>query len=304
MASAHEHHHRNATQANASPDNPIYRRRVWINRGNLACRSARWRSAWCSVVDFAVLFSKGFSAVGTAMFTQMTPPPGSDDGLPTRLSAADHRRCRHLHRHADRHPSPAFISPRSGVREMARLTCFINDILLSAPSIVIGLLCSPMIVANVKHYSAWAGAVALAIIAVPVIVRQTENMLQLVPSLREAVCCVGRAAVARGVDGNAASGHLGGVVTGVLLALARIAGETALLLFTALNNQFWSADLNARWANLPVVIFQFAMSPYEEWAAAGVGGALLDHASGTAAQYRGANAFPARQTLSARQPNH
>jgi phosphate transport system permease protein len=158
---------------------------------------------------------------------------------------------------------------------IAKITRFVNDILLSAPSIVIGLFVYALIVANAKHYSGWAGAVALAIIAVPVIVRTTENMLQLVPnSMREAAVALG-APHWRVVLMVTLRSVKGGVVTGVLLALARISGETAPLLFTALNNQFWSADMNAPMANLPVVIFQFAMSPYEEWQRLAWAGALL-----------------------------
>jgi phosphate transport system permease protein len=147
--------------------------------------------------------------------------------------------------------------------------------LLSAPSIVIGLFVYALIVANVKHYSGWAGAVALAIIAVPVVVRTTETMLLLVPnSMREAAIALG-APQWRVVLMVTLKSVKGGVITGVLLALARISGETAPLLFTSLNNQFWSTDMNAPMANLPVVIFQFAMSPYEEWQALAWAGALL-----------------------------
>ncbi|HOB02667.1 MAG: phosphate ABC transporter permease PstA [Burkholderiales bacterium] len=224
----------------------------------------------------AILFGKGMAALGPALFTQMTPPPGSDGGLANAIvgsliivSAA------------------IFIATPVGIlagiylaeigrnSTIAKVTRFINDILLSAPSIVIGLFVYTLIVANAKHYSAWAGAVALAIIAVPVIVRQTENMLQLVPnSLREAAVALG-APQWRVVLIVTLRAVKGGVVTGVLLALARISGETAPLLFTALNNQFWSTDLNAPMANLPVVIFQFAMSPYEEWQRLAWAGALL-----------------------------
>ena len=150
----------------------------------------------------------------------------------------------------------------------ARLTTvvrFINDILLSAPSIVIGLFVYEIVVAPMGHFSGWAGAVALALIVVPVVVRTTEDMLLLVPNqLREAAAALGvpRCVVIRRVAYRAARA---GIVTGVLLAVARISGETAPLLFTALNNQFWSVDLNAPLASLPVVIFQFALSPYKDW---------------------------------------
>ena len=142
---------------------------------------------------------------------------------------------------------------------------FINDILLSAPSIIIGLFVYELVVVKVGHFSAWAGALALAIIMLPVVIRATEEMLKLVPNtLREAALALGapRWKVITEVAYRAA---LSGILTGVLLAVARIAGETAPLLFTALNNQFWSTDLGGAMANLPVVIFQFAMSPYDEW---------------------------------------
>jgi phosphate transport system permease protein len=152
---------------------------------------------------------------------------------------------------------------------------FINDILLSAPSIVIGLFVYEIMVATMGHFSGWAGAMALAIILVPIVVRTTEDMLRLVPdSLREAAAALGapRWKIIVMIAYRAA---MQGMLTGVLLAVARISGETAPLLFTALNNQFWSADLNAPMANLPVVIFQFAMSPYADWQALAWGGALL-----------------------------
>ena len=155
------------------------------------------------------------------------------------------------------------------------MTRFVTDIMLSAPSIVIGLFVYALYVANVRHFSGWAGSMALSLIAIPVIVRTTENMLRLVPgSLREAAFALGapRWKVATMITLRAAQT---GVITGLLLALARISGETAPLLFTALNNQFFSLDMNAPMANLPVVIFQFAMSPYDNWVRLAWGGALL-----------------------------
>jgi len=158
---------------------------------------------------------------------------------------------------------------------LAPITRFVNDILLSAPSIILGLFIYAVYVARVRHFSGWAGAMTLALIAIPVIVRATDNMLSLVPnSLREAAAALGapKWRVILFVTLRAARA---GVVTGILLAIARISGETAPLLFTALNNQFWSSDLNAPLANLPVVIFQFAMSPYEDWKRLAWVGALL-----------------------------
>ena len=152
---------------------------------------------------------------------------------------------------------------------------FVNDILLSAPSIVTGLFVYEVIVIKMGHFSGWAGAAALTVIVIPVVVRTTENMLLLVPNgLREAAAALGapRANVIRAVTWRAARA---GIVTGVLLAVARISGETAPLLFTALNNQFWSSNLNEPTASLPVVIFQFAMSPYEDWHRLAWAGAFL-----------------------------
>jgi phosphate transport system permease protein len=158
---------------------------------------------------------------------------------------------------------------------IAQLTRFVTDIMLSAPSIVIGLFIYSIYVAHIKHFSGWAGSFAIALIAIPVVVRTTDNMLNLVPgSLREAAFALGapRWKVATMIRLRAVKA---GVVTGVLLAVARIAGETAPLLFTALNNQFFSTNMNAPMANLPVVIYQFAMSPYDNWRSLAWGGALL-----------------------------
>jgi len=163
--------------------------------------------------------------------------------------------------------SSLWASPRSSARRSAfsRATRFINDILLSAPSIVIGLFIYTVYVAKVQHFSGWAGSFALALIAIPVVVRTTENMLQLVPSsLREAAVALG-APMWKVILMVTLKAVRGGVVTGILLAVARISGETAPLLFTALNNQFWNSNMDAPMANLPVVIFQFALSPYQEW---------------------------------------
>jgi phosphate transport system permease protein len=158
---------------------------------------------------------------------------------------------------------------------LAKGTRFINDILLSAPSIIIGLFVYTIYVMQVEHFSGWAGSAALGLIAIPVVVRTTENMLALVPgSLREAAVALG-APMWKVILKVTLRAVRGGVITGILLAVARISGETAPLLFTALNNQFWSADLNGPLANLPVVIFQFAMSPFEDWKTLAWAGALL-----------------------------
>ncbi|HPV25239.1 MAG TPA: phosphate ABC transporter permease PstA, partial [Casimicrobium sp.] len=255
----------------------IYRRRVWVNRFNLVMSvgTMLFGMTFLLWILFA-LFSKGLAAFGPAMFTQMTPPPGSDGGLANAIFGS-----------LMIVGAAIFVATPIGILAgiylaevdrtswVAKTTRFVNDILLSAPSIVIGLFVYTLIVANVKHYSGWAGAVALAIIAVPVVVRTTETMLLLVPnSMREAAVALG-APQWRVVTMVTLKAVKGGIVTGVLLALARISGETAPLLFTSLNNQFWSTDMNAPMANLPVVIFQFAMSPYEEWQRLAWAGALL-----------------------------
>ena len=224
-----------------------------------------------------VLFFKGFAALDISLFTQSTPAPGSGGGglanaiLGSLMIVA----------------SCTFISTPIGVlaglylseygdrSKVASITRFVTDIMLSAPSIVIGLFVYALVVAQVRHFSGWAGTLALTLIAVPVVVRTTENMLRLVPgSLREAAYALGtpKWKVAFKISLRAAQS---GVMTGILLALARVSGETAPLLFTALNNQFFSTNMNAPMANLPVVIFQFAMSPYDNWVDLAWGGALL-----------------------------
>lgn len=225
----------------------------------------------------SILFVKGFSAIDLNMFTQSTPAPGSDGGglanaivgsLMIVLSCT-------LISTPIGILAGIYLSEYGASSKIASITRFVNDIMLSAPSIVIGLFVYAVIVAQVKHFSGWAGTIALALIAIPVVVRTTENMLQLVPiSLREAAYALGapRWKVAYSVTLTAAKS---GVITGILLAVARVSGETAPLLFTALNNQFFSTNMNAPMANLPVVIFQFAMSPYDNWVDLAWGGALL-----------------------------
>ena len=158
---------------------------------------------------------------------------------------------------------------------MAPVTRFINDILLSAPSIVIGLFVYQVYVVQIKHFSGWAGALALAILVIPIVIRTTENMLRLVPStLREAAAALG-APQWKIINFVTLRAARAGIITGVMLAIARISGETAPLLFTALNNQFWSSNMDQPMASLPGVIFQFAMSPYEDWKSLAWAGALL-----------------------------
>ena len=269
----------NATKVagNDRANNPIYRRRVWVNRFNMTMSMATMAFGMVFLIWILItLFSKGFAAFGPQLFTQMTPPPGSDGGLANAIFGSVL-----MVGASVLIATPVGIMAGIYLAEVGRtnwiatVTRFVNDILLSAPSIVIGLFVYSLIVFQVKHYSGWAGAVALAIIAVPVVVRTTENMLMLVPnSLREAAVALG-APMWKVVLLVTLKAVRGGVITGILLALARVSGETAPLLFTSLNNQFWSTDMNAPMANLPVVIFQFAMSPYEDWQRLAWAGALL-----------------------------
>ncbi len=256
---------------------PLYRRRLITNRVNLFVSAAAMAFGMAFLVwILVVLFGKGFAALSPTLFTETTPPPGSAGGLANAIYGS-----------VIIVAVATFISTPIGILAgiylaefgkngwIARTTRFINDILLSAPSIVIGLFVYTVYVAPVQHFSGWAGSVALALIAVPVVVRTTENMLHLVPaSLREAAVALG-APMWKVILKVTLRAVRGGVVTGILLAVARISGETAPLLFTALNNQFWSSNMNAPMANLPVVIFQFAMSPYEDWKLLAWGAALL-----------------------------
>ena len=228
------------------------------------------------VVILGVLLWKGFSGLSFDVFTQMTPPPGSAGGLLNPIVGS-----LVLTFIAVAIGTPLGILAGTYMAEYGRydrltiVVRFINDILLSAPSIVVGLFVYEILVARMGHFSGWAGAVSLAVIVVPVVVRTTEDMLTLVPdTLREAAASIGlpRSLMIRKVAYRAAQA---GMVTGVLLAIARISGETAPLLFTALNNQFWSLDLNAPVASLPVVIFQFALSPYKDWQDLAWTGALI-----------------------------
>ena len=228
------------------------------------------------VLILGVLLWKGFSGLSLAVFTQMTPPPGAAGGLLNPIVGS-----LIMTAIAVLIGTPLGILAGTYMAEYGRydrlssIVRFINDILLSAPSIVIGLFIYEIMVYQIGHFSGWAGALALSVIVVPVVVRTTEDMLSLVPdTLREAGASIGlpRAMMITRVAYRAASA---GMITGVLLAVARISGETAPLLFTALNNQFWSTNLNAPMASLPVVIFQFALSPYKEWQQLAWTGALI-----------------------------
>src|SRR5499433_1740701 len=228
------------------------------------------------VVILAVLLWEGFSGLSLAVFTEMTPPPGATGGLLNPIIGS-----LILTVLAVLIGTPIGILAGTYMAEYGRhdrvtsVVRFINDILLSAPSIVVGLFIYEVMVAPMGHFSGLAGAVALAVIVIPVVVRTTEDMLILVPNpLREAASALGlpRAVVIAKVCYRAAKA---GMITGVLLAIARISGETAPLLFTALNNQFWSTNLDAPMASLPVVIFQFALSPYADWQKLAWTGALI-----------------------------
>lgn len=224
----------------------------------------------------ATLFYEGFRGLNPTVFTQMTPPPGSSGGL---LNAIAGSLLMTVLGVLIGTPigmmAGTFMAEYGRYSRLALAIRFINDVLLSAPSIVIGLFVYEIMVAPMGHFSAISGVVALAVIVIPVVVRTTEDMLLLVPTpLREAASALGlpRSHVIRKVAYRAAKA---GLMTGVLLAVARISGETAPLLFTALNNQFWSNDLNAPMASLPVVIFQFALSPYADWQQLAWTGALI-----------------------------
>jgi phosphate transport system permease protein len=228
------------------------------------------------VIILATLVYNGIAAIDFRMFAESTPPPGDDGGL---LNAIFGSFLMTVVGTLVGAPvgilAGTYLAEYGRGGKLAESVRFINGILLSAPSIIIGLFTYEVMVVRMGHFSAWAGAMALAIIVVPVVVGTTEEMLKLVPdSLREAAAALGspKWKMITLVTYRAARN---GMITGVLLAVARISGETAPLLFTALNNQFWSTNMNAPMANLPVVIFQFAMSPYENWQDLAWGGALL-----------------------------
>jgi phosphate transport system permease protein len=256
----------------------LYRKRKLANRiGLTLSMGAMGLGLVVLLWILSVLFYNGFAALDWNMFSQSTPAPGTEGGglanaivgsllivgftiliaTPIGIFAG------------------VYLAEYGDQSKTAELTRFVTDIMLSAPSIVLGLFVYAIVVAQVGHFSGWAGTVALSLIAIPVMVRTTENMLRLVPqTLREAAFGLGapRWKVATFITLRAAKS---GVVTGLLLAIARISGETAPLLFTALNNQFFSSDMSKPMANLPVVIYQFAMSPYDNWVRLAWGGALL-----------------------------
>ncbi|MCX7353963.1 MAG: phosphate ABC transporter permease PstA [Alphaproteobacteria bacterium] len=222
------------------------------------------------------LFANGFDAISLDIFTKMTPPPGSNGGL---LNAIAGSFAMTLMAMLAGTPfgilAGTYLAEYSRGSKLGETIRFINDILLSAPSIIVGLFIYEVMVRPMGHFSAWAGSMALGVLVIPVVLRTTEDMLNLVPStLREAASALG-APKWKMIISVAYRAARNGMITGVLLAVARITGETAPLLFTALNNQFWSSNMNAPMANLPVVIFQFALSPYEDWQRLAWGGALI-----------------------------
>ncbi|MFZ6742279.1 phosphate ABC transporter permease PstA [Undibacterium sp. JH2W] len=266
----------NSTMQSAS--NPVYRRRLLMHKIGITLSSiAMVLGVFFLMWILFTLLLKGATAINFSMFTESTPAPGSDGGglmnaifgsfvmvgIATLIST----------------PigilAGIYLAEYGDKSWFGGVTRFVTDIMLSAPSIVVGLFVYAIYVANVKHFSGWAGSIAISLIAIPVVVRTTDNMLGLVPAnLREAAFALGapRWKVALLIRLRAVKA---GVVTGILLAVARISGETAPLLFTALNNQFFSSNMNQPMANLPVVIYQFAMSPYDNWRELAWGGALL-----------------------------
>jgi phosphate transport system permease protein len=255
----------------------LYTRRRVINAAclTLSLAAMLFGLFWLAWIVITLL-RYGLHGFGWQLFTQITPPPGSAGGLLNAIFGS-----LVLVAVATLIGTPVGILAATYLSEygrtgwLAAVTRFINDILLSAPSIVIGLFIYSIYVARVEHFSGWAGSFALSLIVIPVVVRTTEDILRLVPDkLREAAAALGapRWKVIVFIVYRAARA---GILTGILLAMARISGETAPLLFTALNNQFWNANLNTPMANLPVVIFQFAMSPYKDWHELAWAGALL-----------------------------
>ena len=259
-----------------------YQRRMYMRRRLISVFHMTMSHA-VTVLGIAVLawilwslFGQGFSALSLKLFTEMTPPPGSDGGLLNAIFGS-----LMMVGIATIVGIPVgllvgtYLAEYGRYAKISAVVRFINDILLSAPSILIGLFVYELVVVPMGHFSGYAGAIALAIIALPVVVRTSEDMLLLVPdTLREAAAALGipRWRVILQVSYRSAGP---GLMTGALLAVARISGETAPLLFTSLNNQFWSTNMNQPMANLPVVIFNFAMSPYDDWRSLAWAGALL-----------------------------
>ncbi len=250
----------------------LTKNRIWLG---LSMGAAAFGLLWL-VLILGTLIWNGVAGLDVTVFTRMTPPPGGTGGLLNPIIGSLIMTVL-----AILIGTPVGVLAGTYMAEYgryARLTFivrFINDILLSAPSIIVGLFIYEIIVVPMGHFSGFAGAIALAVIVIPVVVRTTEDMLLLVPNtMREAAAALGspRSFLIQRVIYRAARA---GIITGILLAVARISGETAPLLFTALNNQFWNVNLNAPMPSLPVVIFQFALSPYEDWQRLAWTGALI-----------------------------
>ena len=255
----------------------LYARRRIINAFNLSVSllAMLFGLFWLGWI-LITLLDHGLPALAPAVFTQMTPPPGSSGGLLNAIAGS-----LMMTLVGTLIGTPIGILAGTYLAEfgqrgwLAPVTRFINDVLLSAPSIVIGMFIYEVYVLRIGHFSGWAGALALSVLVIPVVIRTTENMLRLVPNtLREAAAALG-APQWKVISFVTLRASRAGILTGVLLAVARISGETAPLLFTALNNQFWNSNMNQPMANLPVVIFQFAMSPYGDWQRLAWAGALL-----------------------------
>jgi phosphate transport system permease protein len=250
----------------------LARNRIWLG---LSVGAAAFGLFWL-VLILGTLIWNGLAGLSVDVFTQMTPPPGGSGGLLNAIAGSFVMTVL-----AVAIGTPVGVLAGTYMAEYGRyakltfIVRFINDILLSAPSIIVGLFIYEIVVVPMGHFSGLAGSLALAVIVIPVVVRTTEDMLLLVPNtMREAAAALGapRFFLISRVIYRAAKA---GIITGILLAIARISGETAPLLFTALNNQFWSVDLNAPMPSLPVVIFQFALSPYEDWQRLAWTGALI-----------------------------
>ena len=261
-----------------NPQNRLYRSRKRFNAIVLVVASIALAFGlfWLVWILGTLLYEGGNALSHATLYYQMTPPPGADGGMANAIFGSVV-----MVALGTLLGTPIGILAGTYLAEygrggwLASATRFLNDVLLSAPSIVIGLFVYTVYVAQVKHFSAWAGAFALGLIVIPVVVRTTDDMLKLVPNtLREAAMALGCPSWKMVVSVTYRAARTG-ILTGILLAIARISGETAPLLFTALNNQFWSMNLNEPMANLPVVIFQFAMSPYEDWRRLAWGGAAL-----------------------------
>jgi phosphate transport system permease protein len=261
-----------------SPANSVYRARKRANAVMLTVSSLALAFGlfWLLWIVITLLYEGGSALARIGLYTQMTPPPGADGGLANAIAGS-----LVMVGLGTLIGTPVGILAGTYLAEYGRSgwlasgTRFLNDVLLSAPSIVMGLFVYSVYVAKVGHFSGFAGSIALSLLVIPVVVRTTDDMLKLVPgSLREAAVALG-CPTWRMIMSVTYRAARTGILTGILLAVARISGETAPLLFTSLNNQFWSLNMNAPMSNLPVVIFQFAMSPYADWHRLAWGGASL-----------------------------